>query len=42
MRTSTKLWATALLFSFSAITLRAKDLYVASAENVGPAENHEM
>ena len=35
MRTSTKLWATALLFSFSAFSLSAKDLYVASAENDG-------
>jgi len=39
MRTSTKLWATALLFSFSAFSLSAKDLYVASAENGGAAEN---
>ena len=39
MRTSTKLWATALLFSFSAFSLSAKDLYVASAENGGTAEN---
>ena len=39
MRTSTKLWATALLFSFSAFSLSAKDLYIASAENGGSADN---
>lgn len=39
MRTSTKLWATALLFSFSAFSLSAKDLYVASAANGGSDSN---
>ena len=39
MRTSTKLWATALLFSFSAFSLNAKDLYVASASNGGSTSN---
>ncbi|WP_297930561.1 T9SS type A sorting domain-containing protein [uncultured Coprobacter sp.] len=39
MRTSTKLWATALLFSFSAFSLSAKDLYVANAANGGSDSN---
>lgn len=39
MRTSTKLWATALLFSFSAFSLSAKDLYIASAANGGSDSN---
>lgn len=39
MRTSTKLWTTALLFSFSAFSLSAKDLYVASAANGGSDSN---
>lgn len=39
MRTSTKWWAAALLFSFSAFSLSAKDLYVATAANGGSDTN---
>lgn len=39
MRTSTKLWATALLFSFSAFSLSAKDLYIASTAKGGSTSN---